>query len=210
MMARHKKDRKFLKLPRVWLMTDPRLDNRLERDDYSLNRHRDHKYLEQGAQSLPFGSGIIFRHYHLDSPRRRSLFRRIRRIGKRRGHIILLAGSERDAIGWRADGFHGRSGALQPSRHYIRSAPVHDTSQIAQARRKNADMMFVSPVFATRSHPGKKPLGLMGLMRLARLCGGAKVIALGGMNRNKAMSIDKRRIHGWAAIDGLRKMIRKN
>ena len=64
-----------------------------------------------------------------------------------------------------------------------------------------ADLMFLSPLFATRSHPGARALGLMQFSRLAKLTGGAKVIALGGMTRNKAQTIARRVAYGWAAID---------
>jgi thiamine-phosphate pyrophosphorylase len=68
------------------------------------------------------------------------------------------------------------------------------------ARRIAADLIFVSPVFATRSHPGAKPLGRA---RLGLLVGNqrARTIALGGMTAQRAQSLSALRLHGWAAID---------
>ena len=71
--------------------------------------------------------------------------------------------------------------------------------EIAQARRKGADAVMLSPVFPTRSHPGSEVLGPVRFQMLARLCS-APVIALGGMDVAKARAVGWNR---WAAIDGL-------
>jgi len=49
-------------------------------------------------------------------------------------------------------------------------------------RRARAAFVFVSPVFATRSHPNAAPLGLARFAWLARRTS-LPVIALGGMNK---------------------------
>jgi thiamine-phosphate pyrophosphorylase len=61
-------------------------------------------------------------------------------------------------------------------------------------------LLFVSPVFATRSHRGAKPLGRV---RFGLLIRGAKrpVIALGGMDSHRARTLKQMGIYGWAAID---------
>jgi thiamine-phosphate pyrophosphorylase len=68
------------------------------------------------------------------------------------------------------------------------------------AIRAGADALFVSPVFATRSHPGAPALGRA---RLGLLIRGLRipVIALGGMDRRRAASLRALGVHGWAAID---------
>jgi thiamine-phosphate pyrophosphorylase len=171
--------------PHIWLMTDPRLGERLL----------------VAIQRLPFGSGVIFRHYQLDEPARQRLFRRVFRICRRRGHVLILAGSERQAIRWHADGFHGRTrGNILPH-----SAPVHSAAEIAQAKRAGAGLLFLSPLYKTRSHAGARPLGLLHFRQLAELGRPAKVIALGGMTRNRSRLLDTRQVHGWAAIDTFRK-----
>jgi thiamine-phosphate pyrophosphorylase len=62
-----------------------------------------------------------------------------------------------------------------------------------------ADAVVLSPVFATRSHPGATPLGPLRFRLLARRAG-LPVIALGGMDARRARRIGATR---WAAIDGL-------
>lgn len=105
------------------------------------------------------------------------------------------------AAAWRADGAHGRS----PKRHPgVQTAPVHSIREAVAAARGGADLLFVSPVFATRSHIGARPLGPVrfGLMiRLLR----TPVIALGGMSDKRARALCAMPIYGWAAIDGLRR-----
>jgi thiamine-phosphate pyrophosphorylase len=78
---------------------------------------------------------------------------------------------------------------------------VHSVREIINAKTLGADLMFLSPVFATRSHLGAVALGVMQFSKLARFAGPAKVIALGGMTRNKARSLTHRVAYGWAGID---------
>lgn len=160
-------------LPRLWLMTD----------------ERQGEALWAALERLPRGAGIVFRHYGLAPRERRRTFERVRTVARRRGLVVLLAG---DARGWKADGLHG---SRRPT-----SAPAHDLPQIRAAERAGARLLFVSPVFATRSHPGTKPLGRVRfglLVRQARL----PVIALGGLTAKRARSLRPMGIHGWAAID---------
>jgi thiamine-phosphate pyrophosphorylase len=172
-------------IPKIWLMTDPRLGDRLL----------------AAIRRLPKGSGVILRHYQLAEKERQTLFAKTRRICTRRGHRLLLAGPERLARRWHADGFHGRTAG----RVGLHSAPVHNRREIAEAKRLGAALVFLSPLYATRSHPFARPLGLVRFNQLAKLAHPAKVIALGGMTRNRARSLDAQMVHGWAAIDAFRK-----
>lgn len=173
-------------LPHFWLMTDPRFGDGLL----------------DAIRRLPFGSGVIFRHYELGHSQRRILYRQVARVCHQRGHCLLLAGNERTAIGWHADGFHQRSARRTKLLH---SAAVHNAKELAQAKRLGVEMILVSPVFATGSHPGQRPLGRLAFNRLAALANGAKVIALGGVTRQKARGLNPHLIHGWAAINAFRK-----
>lgn len=164
-------------LPTTWLMTDERMGERLF----------------PAIGRLPEGSGIILRHYSLPDAERRALFDRARALAQ--GHLLLLAGPADQARAWGADGSHGRSPG-----EGLRSAPVHDLDEIRAAERDGADLLFLSPVFATRSHPGAPPLGLdrfAGLVRATRL----PVIALGGMDAARAQETAAAGAYGWAGID---------
>lgn len=173
-------------LPHIWLMTDPRLGGDLL----------------MAVRRLPFGSGVIFRHYGLGETERRALFDAVARLCRRRGHVLLLAGAENMARRWAADGFHQCSGR---SSKLIHSAAVHDRYELAQAKRHRVDMILLSPLFATSSHRDQRPLGRPAFNRLAAQAGGMKVIALGGITQQKAQGLHPRLVHGWAAIDAFRK-----
>lgn len=182
MQRRHKKP------PKIWLMTDPRLGDGLT----------------TAVQSLPVGSGVIFRHYALNEAARHTLFKRLQRICARRGHSLFLAGDERLARQWGADGFHGRKGKRAQGVISC-SAAVHNIRELNEAKRGCADYLFISPVYMTRSHLGARPMGAMAFRQLAQQRGAAKVIALGGMNAARAAMQDRRLIYGWAAIDAFGK-----
>jgi thiamine-phosphate pyrophosphorylase len=170
-------------LPKVWLMTDERLGAQLM----------------PSIAALPAGSGIIFRHYALPTRERRFLFEAVKRIAKRRRLTLILAGDAQTAAAWGADGAHGRT----PKRHpALQTAPVHSIAEAVAAQQSGADLLFMSPLFATRSHSGGRTLGVVrfGLMRRAAK---VPVIALGGMSRTRAQRLKLMNIHGWAAIDGL-------
>mgnify|MGYP003575328852 CR=1 FL=1 len=170
-------------LPRLWMMTDERQGERLWR---ALHR-------------LPRGSGVVFRHYSLPPNERRALFRRVRTIARSRGLLLLLAGPPDQARLWGADGSHGRRGP-GTSGAGLRSAPAHDLPEIRKAEARGADLIFLSPVFPTRSHPGAKSLGPVRFGLLARQTR-LPVVALGGMDARRARSLAGLGIHGWAAID---------
>ena len=173
-------------LPKIWLMTDARFG-----DD-----------LLPAIQRLPARSGVIFRHYHLATRQRRKLFDQVRRICRRRGHILLLGGDERTALRWHADGFHQRS---KRQTKLLHSVAVHNVREIARVKLSQPDLFFLSPLFVTNSHPGTRPLGPLLFQRLAKLVGKTHIIALGGMTRQNASLLSPRMIHGWGAIDAFRK-----
>lgn len=77
---------------------------------------------------------------------------------------------------------------------------VHNPTEIARARLGGAQVLLVSPLFATRSHPGQLPLPRMRAAALARLAGG-RAIALGGMDRRRFAQVKQFGFVGWAGID---------
>lgn len=170
---------------------------------------RNDKQLETALARLPRGSGLIFRHYHLDGKARRARYAVLQRACKRLGHIMILSGSAHQARAWRAEGVYGspeeltrcRPVAPIAGRAFLTLATAHDAREVRKANQSGADILLISPVFATRSHPGGAVLGLKrfaALSRLSRL----PVIALGGMDRDKWKTV-RHAAYGWAAIDGL-------
>jgi thiamine-phosphate pyrophosphorylase len=162
-------------LPETWLFTDERQGDRLW----------------QALARLPRGSGVIFRHYA--SADRAALALRVRAVCRRRGLLFVVAGDARLARRWRADGAHGRSpGAL--------TAGAHDRAELVAARRAGARLAFVSPAFATRSHPGVRALGAVRFGLLVRGAGTA-VAALGGIDADRFRRLRPLGASAWGAID---------
>lgn len=147
--------------------------------------------------ALPRGSGIIFRHYSLDPPARRALFEQVRRMAAAKRHWLIIAGDATIARSTHIDGFHGRQRSTR-----FQTAPIHSVREAIAAQRAGADLLFVSPVFPTRSHAGAPALGRV---RFGLLTRGLKtpIIALGGMTKSRTRSLKKMGIYGWAAIDAL-------
>ncbi|QVM84980.1 thiamine phosphate synthase [Novosphingobium decolorationis] len=170
-------------LPRLWLISDARNDAGLER---ALAR-------------LPRGSGFIYRHYHLGEADRRARFTRLARTARAHGHTVILAGNVAKARQWGADGAYGRARLLAPGAQSLRLVTVHSLTELRAAHAARADAVLLSPVFATRSHPGGQVLGPVRFRAIAARAQ-VPVIALGGMNAHRARA---RGIARWAAIDGL-------
>ena len=143
---------------------------------------------------LPRGSGVVFRHYATSACERRCLFTRVAWIARRRGLWLVRAGV-RPMQG--EDGVHNQ----RRRGRGLQTFAAHGVCDLVAARRAGADAVFVSPVFATRSHPDRPALGVVRfglIVRAARV----PVIALGGMDAARF----RRRVRGlgvwgWAGID---------
>lgn len=182
MTRRHRKN-----LPPVWLMTDERIP---------LDA------LLKTVARLPKGrAGVIFRHYRTPSAQRRVLFDQVAAIARRRRLLVFVAGTEGLAAAWKADGWHGpvQSGGR---RLLLHSMAAHDRVEVERAQRLRADLLFLSPLFATRSHPGARTLGPVRFAALARTAS-MPVIALGGVKADHRRIVKALGASGWAAIDGL-------
>jgi thiamine-phosphate pyrophosphorylase len=182
MIRRHRKTP-----PMLWLMTDERIADAL---------------LLASVARLPRGqAGIVFRHYHTEKGQRRALFAQVAAIARRRRLRLLLAGSPRQAAAWRADGWHGRD--HEPSsRPLLHSIPAHNLKEVVAASRGRASLLFLSPLFPTRSHPGGRALGRVRFALLARQTT-LPVIALGGVRSHHRRLLKEIGASGWAAIDGV-------
>ena len=170
-------------LPDVWLISDARNDTALES---TLRR-------------MPRGSGLIFRHYHLEPAARRKRFERLVRLARGRGHWTALAGPARLAKRWGADAAYGPARMLAGGPGIMRLVTAHSLREIRQAQAARADAILLSPVFPTRSHSSGGTLGPVRFRLLARQAR-VPVIALGGMDRRHALAMGWCK---WAAIDGL-------
>ncbi|MGN6619792.1 MAG: thiamine phosphate synthase [Sphingomonas sp.] len=162
--------------PRLWLMTDERMGDALW---YALGR-------------LPRGSGVVFRHYRTPLAERRRLFARIARIARRRDLVLIRAGEAR--LGRGEQGVHGQRGTG------LITWPAHHRREAIAGMRAGAALLFVSPLYPTRSHTGAPALG----PRAARRIGQGlpvRLIALGGVTPRRGGALQRSGFWGWAAID---------
>jgi thiamine-phosphate pyrophosphorylase len=178
-------------LPRLWFLTDTRLQGQEE----------------DIIKALPRGTGVVLRNY--EQPNRHIWAKRLVQLCRKRHLTVLIAGDEKLASQCRADGVHWPEGLIRrPRRRHAKNclitATAHHARGIQAARRNRADAVFVSPVFATRSHPGAAALSVIRLAILTRGSGGQPVIALGGITAATVRQLRPARIYGIAAIDGWR------
>jgi thiamine-phosphate pyrophosphorylase len=179
------------RIPRQWLFTDERLGGQQPQDP-----------LWRALAALPAGGGIVFRHYRWPLPARRVLFQHIAAIARRR-HLCLVA----SRLNMRADGQHWPTGhwpaAASPPpfrRRQLVTAAAHGEADIHRAFARGADLVFLSPVFATRSHPGEAVLGPLRFGLMARHAAGP-VLALGGMDAQRARRLAALGAQGYGGID---------
>ncbi len=144
---------------------------------------------------LPPGSGVVLRHHATAPADRRRLILAVRRIATARRLVLVVAG------GAPAAGTHG-AGPDGARGNGSRTWSAHDRREALAGIRAGAAVLFVSPVFPTRSHPGAPALGAARAARIGAGLGAA-VIALGGMNRRRWLRIRHWGFHGLAAIDAL-------
>lgn len=164
--------------PRLWLMTDERMG----------------EALWPALRRLPPGSGVVFRHYSLGVGERRALLAEVSRVARARRLVVTVA--RPTGIG-RADGVHGFAKGSG-----LRTWPAHDRREAVAGARAGAQLLFVSPVHPTRSHPGAPVLGPARAAAIGRGLG-VRMIALGGMTSRRFRAARAHGFHGWAGIDAL-------
>ena len=165
--------------PRTWLMTDERFGARLW----------------EAIDRLPTDSGIVFRHYVLAPAERLRLAAECASNCRARGFTLAVAGDLDMARAVSADLVHNPPNVPADIPF---SMAVHSIEEAEAAARVGASLVFVSPVFATRSHPSAPALGPDHAKRLAEAAG-APAIALGGMNGRRFAELEG--LYGWAGID---------
>lgn len=162
---------------------------------------------EPVLERLTPGTIVIFRHY--EAADRAALGRRLAAVARRRGLVFMVAGDRRLARRLGADGLHLPDGMVArrhrfapASESWPVSAAAHDAAGLRRAARAGVDLVLLSPVFPTASHPARPALGLR---RLAALCRGldVPVLALGGVGPDTARRVLAAGAAGIAGIGAL-------
>ena len=156
---------------------------------------------------LPRGSGVIFRHY--EHPERAKLAQELRTIAAARGLIFLIAGDALLARQTRADGLHLPEWQIwqRPDanwqRDWIVTAAVHSPAAIKRADEMRCDAGLLSPVFATCSHPGSRPLTQNQRNNWTKDAS-LPLFALGGISGTTIKALRRQSWAGVATVSGLK------
>jgi len=151
---------------------------------------------------LPRGlGGVVFRHDGQSN--RATLGRDLARICRARRLLLVVAGDVRLAAALHA-GVHLRGGRWPEPRRvkgFVTSS-AHNAADLRRAFLGGARLAFLSPVFATASHPGASSLGVVRWTALAR---GQPVAvgALGGIDGDTVRAFPWRRLSAAGAIGAL-------
>ncbi len=178
-------------LPPLWLFTDSR-------------RVADPRPV---VARLPKGlAGVVLRHD--GEPGRATLGRDLARLCRARRLRLVVAGDPRLAAVLGA-GVHLRGGRwpagapmLARRRGALMTSSAHSLAELRRAARVGVDLAFLSPAFATRSHPGEAALGPLRWGRLARGVALA-VAALGGVGGVSVRRLPRGLCRGVGAIEAL-------
>jgi thiamine-phosphate pyrophosphorylase len=155
---------------------------------------------------LPRGSMVILRDYAAADRTARA--RRLATLCRRHNVRLLVGADARLALQINAAGLHlpewaiargDRRWRLWRRPAWLVTAAAHSPAAIARARRAGADVVLVSPVFATASHPDAKPLGPLRFAAWTRR-GRLPVYALGGMTPATARRLSASGAVGVAAV----------
>ena len=155
--------------------------------------------------ALPPASAVIVR--HRDAAARERLARALRPLCLARRIALLIA--DDPALAQRV----GAGGVHLPERHIARAPGVkalnrrwlvtcaaHSAAAVRRSLAVRADAVFVSPVFATASHPERRALGVTRFAALARESTAA--YALGGVDMKTIRRLQAHRIVGIGLIGG--------
>jgi thiamine-phosphate pyrophosphorylase len=171
--ARAVKRRRKTKFPVLWLFTDEvRLPDPMP-----------------AIRALPSGlCGVVFRHDA--TPNRAALGRQLAKLCRARRLVFVAAGDPRLAAAMHA-GLHlraGRRSLLRPHDGLVTSS-AHNMTEIRRAAAAGAKIIFISPAFATASHPGARGLSAIQWNNLARRAPHGTAYALGGVDGQKMTSL---------------------
>jgi thiamine-phosphate pyrophosphorylase len=173
-------------LPPLWLFTDSK---RLPDPAHAVAR-------------LPRRiAGVVFRHD--GHPNRAALGREIARICRARGLTLVVAGDTRLAASLHA-GVHLRGGrwpSTLRTRNIVTSS-AHNLMDLRRAARAGASLAFLSPAYATASHPDAVCLGPLRWSALGRSAPIA-VAALGGIDGASVRRLSAAVCRGVGAISAL-------
>ncbi len=159
------------------------------------------------ARALPRGGAVVIR--ARDPARRRDLALSLLGVARSKGLALLIADDARLALDLRISGAHfpeariveaARAKARYPT--LAVTCAAHSLRAVLSAQRAGADAIFLSPVFATASHPGRAALTPLRASLIARAAT-KPVYALGGVDARNVGRLSPTAFAGVAAVGAL-------
>jgi len=155
------------------------------------------------------GSAVLFRHY--GAADRDQIAARLKQICRDRRLRLIISADAGLADKLKADGLHlpeylvaaPPALALNWRRRTrgLLTAAAHSPRALREALNLGVDAAILSPVFATKSHPLKPPLGVPRFFSISRTANMA-IYALGGVTADNALRLRHTTIAGIAGIGG--------
>jgi len=159
------------------------------------------------ARLLPRGSMIVVR--ARQASHRSKLAMSLRPIARANGLRLVIANDPMLARGLGADGVHfSQSNARQAhvwrarQPRWLITMAAHSLAASISARQLGADAVYLTPIFPTKSHPGRESLGSARARLIARQAQ-VPVYALGGLNEQNVRQLGNGAFAGLAAVGGL-------
>jgi thiamine-phosphate pyrophosphorylase len=125
-------------------------------------------------RALPPGSMVVLR--HRNAAKRRKLAEAVAPIARARRLAWIIAGDPVLASEMRAHGVHFAESNIAAAARWRVKRPrwlitcaAHSLSACARASRSGVNAIFLAPVFATQSHPGRSVLGPLRTRLIANL-----------------------------------------
>lgn len=153
---------------------------------------------------LPKGTAVLFRHYNHQN--RAELAMDLSKLCKSRNLPLFIAGDAALASRIGANGVHlpdalkSRLPRLQTTYPQLMfSAACHSERSLKAAERLGADLAFLSPLYATRSHPNARTWGALRAAAVLRRTT-LPVYALGGITDARFNQITNSGFSGFGAI----------
>jgi thiamine-phosphate pyrophosphorylase len=159
------------------------------------------------ASALPRGSMVVVR--ARQTKRRDELSRAVLKIAHRNGFAVLIASDPEMAARLGADGFHLPEARSREATYWRARFPslmittaAHSFRALMLVRALPIDAVFLSPIFATSSHPERATLTPLRANIIARAMS-KPVYALGGIDTRNATLLAPDAFAGIAAIGAL-------
>lgn len=170
--------------------------------------------IEETIRNLPLKSAIIFREYNLAEQKRQELAVEIQKICKKFNHKLIIGKNFNLAKKIKADGYHfsdqdyvnikSHDDSLKNYKRtwgdFVVSLACHSLNCAKKAAKTDIDLIFLSPIFPTKSHINAKTKGIFSLVRAKKLSS-KPVFALGGINKQNLKQVHKLNIAGFAGIE---------